>query len=541
MSRMNFMLWSALILIFQSGCNGKGKELIPEVTNPDNHQVVGFNFYKDKPKEYEETIRGLYYYGQVKIEPMITRNIIKGPEAQTFFNHIVDIFGERKENFGLAVVPIIDKQRLPAIVLFNYTYDSKSKRWLSYFNEEPTTKMTLIKANTELAFEFSYMSINKTNFNKIEELSKKVYGAKLILGNASIDLISSIANNIGHILSDNKTSTTKPYFKPAADKKKSQEYILKTNIGEILAKVKFSLILRDSVITGGVIDSTSLNKVPKYVDIHSNPLNFVYTGLQNQNTLHQQLQIDAETANFSLLKKPTEFRSKCKKIKNTLETYDLNLFDRYNAFYQVLTNTDFFNEYNLYKSGCLIKNELDLLRDMGISLTPPTSPHQSRIPISDSDITNLGRYMLNPIANVGFKSDLLRLFSDTVTVQNNELMSFNNIILEDGDTYMSPNELIKKLGEMGIARFGIYNSLRNRHARFFVRPLHSKTLYRIKLKRAKEWGKVNAITIEAFEDDNIKSTAKQRKKLRIAADNKVAGYKTDIMREESQLTFALND
>lgn len=545
MSRMNFIVWSTLILIFQSGCMGAKKPIpipIPvpiQETNstPISTIKVGIGLEKGNIEKYSNTIKGLYYYGQVVIEPTLTMEALKGPEAQTFLDHVSNVLGEKRKNFGLSATPIIDGQVQPDIVLFNYTFNSTTKEWITYLNEEPRTRMILLKPDTSLSFELKYISIDGKTFNLVKNITNEIYGGSILLAGTSIAYIDLIADKVSTILSSSVSSATLLSFNPVSDPKKSVEYIIKTKEDEKLATVKFSLLLRDSVVSGAVI-SSELNKIPE-VNNFTNPLNAVYTSYTNDFTLNDQLQRDESIVSFSSITDPTQFRRKCQKIINRLETYGLNIFDRYNAFSQILDSTDFLQEHKLFNSGCLSERKLTLLTKMGIPLTPPPSPLAPRIEIDDNSLTNLGRYMLHPVANKGYRSDLLKLFADTVTVENNDLMLFDNFNLEDGDAYMSPSKFMEELTKIGVARFGIYNNQRKRHARFFFRPLNSKMLYRIKLKRVKAWGKINTVVIEALEDDEILSTAKQRKRLRTIADNTVLGYQNDIMREENNALIAL--
>lgn len=544
MLKIKFVLGSILILVLQ-GCPDPKPPIPTPIPTPIKTEVntttptieVGIGLTRGAIEKYSIAPKGSYYYGQVVIEPQLTMEALKGPEAQTFFDHVFNVFSEKKKNFGLSVTPIVDGQRLLPIVLFNYAYDSASKTWVTYLNEEPKTRMTLLKADTSLSFEFNYIAIDGIQFNELKDLTKNIYGSSIVLSGTPIPYIDMITKQVSNLLSSSVSSSTVLHFRPVSDAKKSVNYTIKTEENKILATVKFSLLLRDSVISGAVVNS-ELNKIPK-VDSFTNPLNAVYTSHDNSFTLYDQLQRDESIATFSQINIPSYFRDKCGDITNRLETYGLNRFDRYNAFYQILEGTDFFQKYNLFNSGCLSKNRLNLLTEMGIGFTPPASPILPPVEISDESITKLGSYMLNPIANVGFKSDLLKMFADTLIVQSDELMNFESFRSEDGEAVLSAKEFMKALGEIGVARFGIYNRQRKEFARFFFRPLNSETLYRIKLNREKKWGRIRTVLIEAFIDDEIPSTSKQRKNLRVAADITVLGYESDVMREDNKAVIAL--
>ncbi|CAA6808304.1 MAG: Unknown protein [uncultured Sulfurovum sp.] len=539
MSRINLIVWSTLVLVLQSGCMG-GKPPVNPIHIPDNNLTeekikVGIGLEKGNIEQYPTTIQGLYYYGQVVIEPQLTMEALKGPEAQTFLQHVSNLLGEKKRNFGLSATPILDGQVQPDIVLFNYSYDSTSKSWKTYLNEEPRTRMVLLKPDTTLSFELKYISIDGQTFNTVKDISKSINGATVLLSGTSIPYIDLMADKVSNMLSSSVNSTTVLSFSPVTNPKKSVEYVIKTKTDKELAKVKFSLLLRDSVVSGAVVNS-ELNKIPQ-VNNFTNPLNAVAANYDNTFTLHDQLQKDESIVTFSQISNPMQFRDKCQNIINRLETYGLNLFDRYNAFSQILESTDFLRKENLYNSGCLSERRLSLLEKMGISLPAPKALHQ-HIEISDLHLANLGRYMLNPIANHGFKSDLLKLFSETLIVQSDELIDFQTFRSEDGEALMAPKEFMKMIGKVGVARFGLYNQHRKEYASFFFRALQSNVIYRIKLNRERKWGKIRTVLIEQWSDDEI--APKKQAQLRALADETVLGYQNDIMRQKNIPVIVLN-
>ncbi|CAA6799726.1 MAG: Unknown protein [uncultured Sulfurovum sp.] len=536
MSRLNLMIWSAFVLILQSGCIGGGSTPTPVInTGGETTQKVGIGIEKGKIENYPTSVQGLYYYGQVVIEPQLTMEALKGPEAQTFLSHISNLLGEEKRNFGLSATPIIDGKVQPDIVLFNYSYNSSTKEWVTYLNEEPRTRMVLLKPDTTLSFELKYISVDGKTFNSIKDITKDLYGATVLVSGVSIPYVDLITEKISNMLSSAVSSTTVLSFNPVSNPKKSVKYFIKTKANKKLANVKFSLLLRDSVVSGAVVNS-ELNKIPQ-VNNFTNPLNAVYTSYTNAFTLNDQLQKDESIVTFSQINNPMQFRDKCQNIINRLETYGLNLFDRYNAFSQILEGTNFLRKENLYHSGCLSSSRLALLNRMGIPLKAPQSAHQ-HIEISDSHLTNLGGYMLNPIANKGFKSDLLKLFSETLIVQSDELMDFETFRSEDGEALMSPENFMEMIGEVGVARFGLYNQQRKEYASFFFRALQSDTIYRIKLNRERKWGKIRTVLIEPWSDDEI--APKKQAQLRTLADETVLGYENDVMRQNNEPVIALN-
>ncbi|CAA6822335.1 MAG: Unknown protein [uncultured Sulfurovum sp.] len=538
MLRINMIVWSALIVILQSGCIGNKPPIPKPDTNlaEESNQKVGIGLEKINTEKYSSFIQGLYYYGQVLIEPQLSMEALKGPEAQTFLNHISNLLGEKKRNFGLSVTPIIDGQTQPDIVLFNYAYDSKTKEWTSYLNEAPRTRMVLLKANTSLSFELKYISIDGKTFKSIKNITKDLYGATVLVSGIQLPYLDLITDKVSHMLSSTISSTTVLYFNPISNPKKSVEYSIKTKTNKKLANVKFTLLLRDSIISGAVVNN-ELNKIPQ-VNNFTNPLNAVYSSYNNPFTLHDKLQKDESIVTFSQINDPLQFRDKCQNIINRLETYGLNLFDRYNAFSQILESTNFLQKENLYHSGCLSARKLALLAQMGIPLKAPKAQYQ-HIEISDLDLTNLGRYMLNPIANRGFKNDLLKLFSETLIVQSDELVNFETFRSEDGEALMSPENFIKMIGEIGVARFGLYNQQRKEFASFFFRPLHSTSIYRIKLNRERKWGKIRTVLIEPWADEEI--SPKKQAQLRTLAEETVLGYQNDIMRQNNEVVIALNN
>lgn len=357
---------SILISILYSGCNTKDS---PEIPSPeDNKSGVGVEV---GGKTYNETtIEGSYYYGQIVMKSQLTAEAFKGPETQTFLNHISNLFGEEKRNFGLYVTPTLDGKRQPDIILFSYSYDIITKSWITYLNEEPRTSMVLLKPSTILSLELKFTSVDGKTFKKAKDMSNNIIAAPLFLGITS-PYIQLLTSSISEMLSSNVSSTINISFEPTSDTKKSVEYIIKTKENKELAKVEFSLLLRESIVSGRVVTS-NLNSIPK-VNKYSNPLLFAYTDYQSTFTLSDLLEKEESIKILSLNTNAAQFRIKCESIINKLETYGLNVFDRYNSFFQILNNTNFNKDINLYNSGCLSQNRFDLLKEMGIHIEKPST------------------------------------------------------------------------------------------------------------------------------------------------------------------------
>jgi len=536
MFKMKYVLLSGLLLMLQSGCTDP-KPPTPPPSGQASASNVGIGLSKGVIEQFPTSPQGLYYYGQVLIEPKLTMHALSGPEAQTFFSHVARVFQEERKDFGLSVTPIIDGHRLPDIVLFTYSYDTESQQWNTTFNEEPRTAMTLLRAETELSFELKYTSIDRKTFNLVKEITKSIYGGNILLSATSLPVIDLIGDKVSGMLSHSMNSSTTLYFSPVADAKKSVEYTVQTKDGKKLAEVKFSLVLRDSVVTGAVVDS-ELNSIPTVSSL-TNPLNMIRTHINDTLTLSDRLQREESVATFFQIQEPLQFRNKCIDIQNRLETYGLNVFDRYSAFAQILERTNFLSNRKLYHSGCLSSRKLNVMQKMGIAMPPPPEPKPVRVTLDDEVLKNFGRYMLNPIANVGFKSDLLKLFSDTVLVQGSDFIAFSDLYLEDDEVAMTPEEFMKRLGEIGVARYGSYSHQRKDYRYFLFRPLNSDSIYRIKLKREKSWGRIRTVVIEPWADEKIASIT--QKKLRTAAASTVLGYENDVLNKTNQVELALNN
>ena len=536
MFKMKYVLLSGLLLLLQSGC-ADPKPPTPPLSRQISVSHVGIGLSKGVTEYYPTSPQGLYYYGQVLIEPKLTMHALSGPEAQTFFSHVARIFQEQRKNFGLSVTPIIDGHRLPDIVLFTYAYDSASQQWITTFNEEPRTAMTLLRAETELSFELKYTSIDRKTFNLVKEITKNIYGGNILLSATALPVIDLIGDKVSSMLSHSVNSATTLYFSPVADAKKSVEYSVKTKDGKELAEVKFSLVLRDSVVTGAVVES-ELNTIPKVSSL-TNPLNMIKTHINDTITLSDKLQREESVATFFQIKEPIPFRNKCIDIQNRLETYGLNIFDRYSAFAQILERTNFLTNRQLYHSGCLSTRKLTVMQEMGISMPPPPDPKPIRVTLNDEVLQNFGRYMLNPIANVGFKNDLVKLFSDTVLVQGNDLIAFDDLYTEDDEVAMTPEAFMKRLGEIGVARYGSYSRQVKDYRYFLFRPLSGDTIYRIKLKRERSWGRIRTVVIEPWADEEIASVT--QRKLRKPADSSVLGYENDALNKTNQVELVLNN
>ncbi len=528
MFNVKFMVWSMLFLIWQSGCSIDPKPQVPKPPTEVNSSMVGIGLEKGKVELYNSSPKGQYYYGQVRITPTLTIHALKGPESQTFLSHVKNLFREKKENFGLSVTPIMDGHRLPDIVLFVYNYDSQTKQWSTYLNEEPTTGMILLNPDTELSFELKYISIDRTTFQQIENITKSIYGESFLFVNTYFDYIGLLSDNISRMLNSSISSSTVLYFRPVSNKKKSVEYNIKTKSNQLLAKVKFSLIFRDSVVSGNIV-SDNLDAIPKIDTFSGNPLNAVKISPNNNLRLYDLLQKDVNIATFAQIDDPSTFKTKCSNILNQLETYGLNISDQYNSFIHLLEETNFFQKDKLYHSSCLSHRDMALLNKMGVELTPPKSP-SIHIDIPDKKLEKLGSYMLNPIANKGFQSDLLKMFTETVIVRGAELISVENLNIEDGESVFTPKEFMQHLGAIGVARFGKYNVNRAEYARFYFRPLNSSTIYRIKLDREKKWGRIRTVTIDPWEDKYLSKV--ELDKLRTPADKEVLNFESDVLAKE---------
>lgn len=540
------VIFSALVLILQTGCvpGFEGIKNKPTTENKPTSESkpspqktkVGIGIERGDPTEYPEEAKGTYYYGQVVINPQLTSEALQGPEAQTFLDHISNLLGNKKTNFGLSATPTLDGQVQPAIVLFNYSYDSATKSWKTYLNEEARTRMVLLKPNTTLSFELKYTSIDTKDFNKILDLSKQITSVPVLVSGTSIPYLDLLADHISNILSSSVTSSTVLSFTPVANNKKSVEYIIKSGEDKELAKVKFSLLLRNSVVSGKVVDD-DLNEIP-IVSTNSNPLNFVFINYDNKFTLNDQLGKDESMETFSQINAPVQFRTKCQSVIDKLETYGLNLFDRYTSLYLILEKTDFLRKENLFNSGCLSSSNLKLLKQMGIPISAPTSSRQ-KIEISSDHLKNFGGYMLNPVANIGFKSDLLKLFSETIIVQKNDLIDLDTLFSEEEDSHMTPTQFMDKIGKIGVARFGSFSNQKKEYVSFLFRPLKSNVIYRIKLNRERSWGKIRTVLIKEEKDNAI--IPEKLKQLRTYADKSVRGYEKDIMRLSSKSALQSNN
>jgi hypothetical protein len=533
MSKIKMIIVGILLLLLQNGCKDPKPPKPPkpstEISGQTNLNHVGIGLTKGEIERYPVSPRGSYYYGQVIIEPKLTMHALSGPEAQTFFSHVANLFQEKRKNFGLSVTPIIDGHRLPPIVLFTYSYDSEAQQWITTFNEEPRTAMTLIKANTELSFELSYTSIDRDTFNRIKEATRSIYGGDILLSAINLPVIDLIGDNVGHMMSHSIKSSTTLYFVPSATRKKSVKYIVKTKDGKQLAEVKFSLILRDSVVSGTVVDSNSINSTPK-VSSDINPLTQVYTHINEDLTLNDRLNREESISTFSQIQDPRLFRENCINIQDRLSTYGLNILDSYSAFSKILERTNFLTDRRLYYSGCLTANKLARMQEMGINMPPPPDPQPIHVDIQDEMLGNFGRYMLNPKANVGFKSDLLKLFSDTVIVPKNDLMDFSGLYTEEDEAVMTPEAFMQHLGEIGVARYGSYSHQKKDFRYFLFRPLNSTSIYRIMFRRERGWGRIRTVIIQPWADENIAPIIQNR--LRTPAENSVLGYENDVYRGE---------
>ena len=490
---------------------------------------VGIGISKlSKVEHFKENPLGYYYYGQLLIEPELSMNAVKGEASKSLLEHVAELFHDHRKNFGLSVTPVVDGITLPDVILFTYAYDSTTQSWTTTLNENPRTGMVLLTPSTELQFKFKYISINKRDFSKIKNITNLFNGGSWILSKASQPMINMIGGRIGDILSNSVATSVTNAFVPVRDGVKSVDYEIQTKDAKVLAKVKFSVKLSSSVVSGQV-DVNHMNAIPK-ADKFTNPLNVMRTNITSGYSLYDDLNRAIPLNRFSQLKDARDFRDMCRNVLNALDTYGLNQFDKLNAFSQILDTTDFTRNPKLYTSGCLLNHEKHRLKEMGIPLELEVVSTPAHVIVDAETLNMLAGYMKSPKANIGHRGKLLTIFSPTIVsleAPNTELNGFESLREEEYPTDVTAQNILERFEQIGMARACCYRFPKKRHSSFLFRALTGETIYRLKLSRETAHGHISSLTIQPWAEEKI--TPYNLKRLRAVAESNIEGSKRDIL------------
>jgi hypothetical protein len=479
-------------------------------------------------EHFKKNPLGYYYYGQLLIETELSSHAFVGFESKTLLAHVAELFHEHRKNFGLSVTPIINGITLPDIILFTYSYDSRTQTWRTTLNENPRTGMVLLTPATELKFKFKYISIDTRDFSKITDITSLFNSGSWILSKASEPMIKMIGGRIGDILSNALSSTVTNSFVPVSDGIQSVSYQIKTKDATALANVKFSVLLSSSVVSGQ-IDIENINSIPN-ADKFTNPLSVIRTDITSSYTLYDDLNKAVSLNRFFHIKEADFFRDSCRNILNELDSYGLNQFDKLNAFSQLLDGTDFVRNPKLYTSGCLLNHEFQRLKEMGIPLIAMEKPDEEKVIIDSKTLDLLVGYMKSPLANRGHKHKILTIFSPTIVsvlAQNTNLNGLEDLSSEEYPTAVTAQNILERFEKIGIARACCYRFPKKRHSSFLFRALNGETIYRLTLSRQKEDGHINMMSIEPREESKISSY--NLKRLREVAEQNIEHSENDFL------------
>ena len=550
MSKMKFLVGGILFILVQ-GCMeqpipveagaSSSTTTIPEIdTLPSIEVGIGIDKV-EKVQHYSSPLNANYYYGQLLIEPNIASNVFSKTASKTFLDYISELFHDHKKSFALSVTPMVDGLQLPDIVLIAYTYDSQSKSWKTLFNENRRTGRILLKPTTELNFRFNFVSMEQRNFDKIINLTSFFKSGAWLLTPAVRPIFSTVTQELNHLMSHSVTSSVSQTLVPVDDAIKSLSYKVKFKNGQPLANVKFSLLLSDSVLHGNFAEN-HLNEIPK-INKLNNPLKEIPLTPKSTKTLYDDLREHVSLRKFAQIEDSKMFRDECHNILNIIQHYGLNPFDKLNAFAQILDRTDFSLRPKLYTSGCLQSYEFKLLEEMGIPMVPPPAPKPVHVHIDDDVLNKISGYLKSPIANVGHRSDLTKLFANTLflSVPNNDLLGFDDLAMDEYPTPVTGKQIMERFSKVGVAKVGAYQyrNLGKHHITLFFRALSSATIYKMRLSRQHPYGYISSVTITPAVDDDLRSSKKRA--LERTASTDVEGYKNDIMHQKNGEKIALNN
>jgi len=516
-------LFLLMIGILMSGCissEGIRDSLTQSMQNP---KPLGLNLKETNTLYFQPVVQPNYFYGQLVIETNLKTNRIGGQSAQRLMRFVSDLFGASQEEIGVVLTPVVGDIRLPPLVPFSYRYDQSAKVWEMHLNRKYVSPFVLLGNNTKLRYELEYaasasskMSLNSVIDGILEITGPINPGAWAIsaLSKPLLDkTIAQVEKGLNTFLQNSRKSKVNDEFLPANDGVRGKTIMLYNSDDEELAQIDITVRLTNSLlnpILDGQVSSDYRQAVPK-LDPHTNPLNVLHTAWQGDSPpLSQSLgpKVDALMA----AQQAQSFRGECRRILDILEgEFALSKFDALNAMRHVLRNTLFTRNQQLYESGCLADEELELLAQMGVAFVFEQPPKMAFQAFLYDDIGNYSRSPESVAATV--KHRLLKTFADQVMVNNNTDVA---IFQQAGPaTRYTPEQVLEELARLRTARFCCYERPQQdsrelpNGVRMVMRPRDSLQLLQVEFYRGLESPAFDYILLRPALEDEI-SPARHR-------------------------------
>lgn len=525
----------------------KPSELNEQITETG---LLGFGVKElaDERKIFSPTPLPNYYYGQLFVKTSLYRAAISGADARKLSTYILELFGSEKKQFGITVSPILNGVKFPEIVVFSYKYDSDKNLWESEVTPEYSSPAFLVSDFERVEYEFSYIASDSAKMNLTELVSglisnnaDLVPGAWVVSKSSakSIELATaSIDKIVSNLLSKSEKSKVSGQMEPAIKGDREIVYRIGGDGDGKLADISFSTRLFTSLVTGSLVskvsEPTDFNAAIPKIDPINNPLNRVKVKSDNRGemTLGEALKGTGVLRELVATNSPDEFSGQCRDVINNLQgQYGLTIFDSLNSMRYILLSTKFSRDSSLFHSGCLSDDEHRLLEAMGIPIryTPPAPT----VKLDAETLKKIAGYLKSPIANVGFETDILNVFSETGVRVSSVTGKFKSLPRELSAFHRQ--DLLRQLGQLRVATSCCWGAgvLDGDGAPIhgtgliLFRSLDYQDIYALELYPPVSGGAVDYIRLRRLDDNEL--SVKTRELLLSPAQSQVEGYKSDII------------
>lgn len=491
---------------------------------------LGFNLKEASTRRFQPVPQPNYFYGQLVVETHLKTDAIQGRDALRLMDYVTELFGTRQDEIGVVLTPIVGEVRLPPLVPFSYRYDQEAQTWEMHLNRKYVSPFILLGNNTKLSYELEYAASASTQMSLdgvidgILDITGPILPGAWAISSASKPFlqktIGQVEKGMAKFLQNTRKSTVNDEFLPANDGIRGKSILLYTSDQRELAQIDLNVHLANSLLNSATLNVPSdyRQAVPQ-LDPHTNPLNALRVAWQGDSPALSQSLGDRVNA-LMTAEEPTSFRRECREVLNTLEgEFGLSKFDALNAMRHLLRNTLFTRNQDLYDSGCLAREELALLDQMGVALAFETPPRVDFQAFLYDDIGNFSR--LPEQTSDAVKTRIAKAFADQVMVSNHtDLPIFTDA---DPTVRYTPQQMLEQLAELKTARFCCYGrpekdgrELKN-GVRMAIRPRDHEQLLQLEFYRGNQSPAFDYVLLRKLTEDEI-SPARQRRMMAPLAD-----------------------
>ncbi|MGR1221168.1 hypothetical protein ACUYGA_30230 [Metapseudomonas otitidis] len=548
--RLLYFVSGLLIVMAITSCKHgeiKPGELNEQITETG---LLGFGIKEltGERKIFSPTPLSNYYYGQLFVKANLYKAAISGADARKLSTYILALFGSEKKQFGITVAPILNGVKFPQIVVFSYKYDSDDNSWKSEITPEYSSPVFLVSDFERIKYEFAYVASDSVDLNITELVSglisnnadlapgawvvSKASAKSIGLATATVDKI------VSSVLSKSEESKISGQLEPSIKGDREIVYRVGGNGDSRLADISISTRLFTSLVTGSLIskvsEPTDFNAATPKLDPINNPLNRIKVKNDSggEMTLGDALKRTGLLRNLVAANNPNEFSSQCRDVIDSLQGhYGLTVFDSLNSMRHILLSTKFSRDSSLFNSGCLYDHELSLLEAMGIPIryTPPAST----VKLDSDTLKKIAGYLKSPIANVGFETDILNIFSETGVRVSSVTGKFKSLPREFSAYHRQ--DLLRQLGQLRVATSCCWGAgiLDGEGApihgagQILFRSLDYQDIYTLELYPPIGGGAVDYVRLRRLEENEL--SVKTRELLLSPAKSQVEDYKSDVI------------